>query len=117
MLHPRSVSAVKMDGKKVDSVTLNSVCVYFAFYIAIILIVFLLLALEPNFSIESNFSAAVSCVNNIGPGLDAVGPMSSYAAYSPFSKIVLSFAMLFGRLEIYPMLFALTPSTWTKKIR
>ena len=117
MLHPRSVSAVKMEGKKVETTTLNSVCVYFAFYIAIILLVFLLLSLEPNFSIESNFSAAVSCVNNIGPGLDAVGPMSSYAAYSPFSKILLSFAMLFGRLEIYPMLFALTPSTWTKKIR
>ena len=117
MLHPRSVSTVKMEGKKVETTTLNSVCVYFAFYIAIILLVFLLLSLEPNFSIESNFSAAVSCVNNIGPGLDAVGPMSSYAAYSPFSKILLSFAMLFGRLEIYPILFALTPSTWTKKIR
>ena len=117
MLHPRSVSTVKIDDKKVDTVTLNSVCVYFALYMIIILAVFLLLSFEPDFSIESNFSAAVSTVNNIGPGFDAIGPMSSYASYSGFSKIVLSFAMLFGRLEIYPLIFALTPSTWTRKIR
>ncbi|MBE6770128.1 MAG: TrkH family potassium uptake protein [Ruminococcaceae bacterium] len=117
MLHPRSVSTVKIDGKKVDSATLHSVCVYFAVYMVVLFLVFLLLSLETSFSFESNLSATIACFNNIGPGLGAVGPVGSYAAYSPFSKILLSLTMLFGRLEIYPLLFALTPSTWTKKIR
>ena len=79
-------------------------------FIAIVL----LISFEP-FNFETTFSAALSCFNNIGPGIGAVGPMGSFAEYSGFSKIVLSFAMLLGRLEIYPLLIALTPSTWTKK--
>lgn len=64
---------------------------------------------------ETNLSAAVSCFNNVGPGFASVGPACSYAGYSAFSKIVLSFVMLFGRLEIYPLLLILFPSTWFKK--
>ena len=67
------------------------------------------------FDIESNFSAAVSCFNNIGPGFGLVGPASNFAAYSGFSKIVLSFAMLLGRLELFPIIITLAPSTWIKK--
>ena len=67
------------------------------------------------FDLETNISAAVSCVNNIGPGFSAVGPASSYAMYSPFSKVVLSFAMLLGRLEIFPLILTFSPSTWVKK--
>ena len=85
-----------------------------AVYIICLFCVFLLISFEP-FGIETNFSAAVSCFNNIGPGLDAVGPASSYANYSAFSKIVLSFAMLLGRLEIFPLLLFFSPSTWRKK--
>ena len=70
--------------------------------------------LEPNFNIESNLSATVSCFNNIGPGLGLVGPVQSYTGYSNLSKFVLSMAMLLGRLEIFPLWFALSPSTWSK---
>ena len=77
-------------------------------------VVFLLISFD-NFDILTNFSAAAACFNNIGPGLSAVGPASNFADYSVFSKLVLSIAMLFGRLEIYPILFVLSPSAWSKK--
>ena len=80
----------------------------------LMILVIFLISFEP-FNFETTFSAALSCFNNIGPGIGAVGPMGNYADYTGFSKIILSFAMLFGRLEIYPLLIALTPSTWTKK--
>ncbi len=114
MIHPRSVASVKFEDKEVDENTQHSVTVYFALYFVCIIAVFLVLSFEP-FDIETNFSAAVSCFNNIGPGLAHVGPMGSYADYSPLSKLVLSFAMLLGRLEIYPLLISLIPSTWKKK--
>ena len=114
MIHPRSVSSVRIEGKKVDDTTLNGVNVYFALYMVIYFAVFLLLCLEP-FDFETNFTAVAACYNNIGPGFGAVGPMGSFSGYSAFSKIVLSATMLLGRLEIYPLLFALIPSTWTKK--
>ena len=81
---------------------------------------FLLLCLDPatanmNGALESNLSAVVSCFNNVGPALGFAGPSSSYANYSIFSKIILTLAMLLGRLEIYPMLLFLTPTTWLKK--
>ena len=114
MIHPRSVSAVRIEGKKVDDTTLNGVNVYFALYMVIYFAVFLLLCLEP-FDFETNFTAVAACYNNIGPGFGAVGPMGSFSGYSAFSKIVLSATMLLGRREIYPLLFALIPSTWTKK--
>lgn len=113
MLHPRSVNVVKFEEKAVSKTVLTNVAVYFAVYMLVMLSVFLLLSFE-NFGFETNFSAAVSCFNNIGPGLAEVGPTASYAAYSPFSKIVLSAAMLFGRLEIFPMLFLFSKSSWSK---
>ncbi len=114
MLHPRSVSTIKFEGKKVEDETLTSVANYFAIYMICFFLIFLVLCLE-SFDIETNFSATAACFNNIGPGLSLVGPTSSYAAYSPLSKIVLSFAMLLGRLEIFPLILALSPSTWSNK--
>lgn len=114
MLHPRSVNVIKFEGKKVDNPTLNSVGTYFALYIAGIMVTFLLICFEP-FDLETNLTAAISCFNNVGPGLSAIGPASSYAGYSDFSKIILSIAMLLGRLEIFPIWIALSPSTWSKK--
>ena len=113
MIHPRSVSTVKIEGKTIDDVTLNSVSTYFLLYILLFALIFLLLCLEP-FDFETNFSAVAACINNIGPGFGMVGPAGSFAAYSWLSKLGLSLAMLLGRLEIYPILFALIPSTWTK---
>ena len=114
MLHPRSVSVVRFEGKPLDDQTISSVSIYFVLYIAIILVVLLLISFEP-FNFETRFSSVLACFNNIGPGLGAVGPTCSFAEYTGFSKIVLSIAMLLGRLEIYPMLFALSPSVWVKK--
>ena len=114
LLHPRSVSVVRFEGKKVDEPVLKSVSAYTAVYIASFFVVFLLISFD-NFDILTNFSAAAACFNNIGPGLSAVGPASNFADYSVFSKLVLSIAMLFGRLEIYPVLFILSPSAWSKK--
>ncbi|HAB01363.1 MAG TPA: potassium transporter KefA [Ruminococcaceae bacterium] len=114
LLHPRSVSAVRFEGKALEKETLHGVTTYFAAYMFSILAVFLILSFEP-FELETNLTAAISCFNNVGPGLGAVGPMGSYADYSGFAKLVLSFAMLLGRLEIFPLLLACAPSTWTKK--
>ncbi len=116
LLHPRSVNSVRFEGKHVDGATLKSVSSYFAVYSFCMVVIFLVLSLEPApFDLETNLSATVSCFNNIGPGFGLVGPASSFAAYSPFSKIVLSLAMLMGRLEIYPLLLTLSPSTWKNK--
>ena len=114
MLHPRSVNVVKMDGRQIDDPILRNVGVYFAIYIVGILATFVVLSFEP-FNFETNFSAAVTCINNVGPGFSLVGPSMSFAEYSDISKIVLSFAMLLGRLEIFPLLISLSPSTWSKK--
>ncbi|MBE6587041.1 MAG: TrkH family potassium uptake protein [Ruminococcaceae bacterium] len=114
LLSPKSVNTVKIDGKQVDSSVLKNASNYFALYIFIFVIIFLLLSFEP-FSFETNFTATAACFNNVGPGLDAVGPASSFAAYSPFSKIVLSFAMLLGRLELFPMILLFSPRLWKTK--
>lgn len=114
MIHPRSVSSVRLDGRKMDDQILTGVGIYFALYMGIYFITFLLISFEP-FDFETRFSSVAACFNNVGPGFGAVGPMGSYADYTPFSKIVLSISMLLGRLEIYPLIFALMPSLWVKK--
>jgi len=115
LLHPRSVSSVRFEGKPVDQTTLISVGSYFALYIGLFAIFWFIVSFQPGFDGVSNFTAVAACYNNIGPGLNLVGPTLSYAEYTPFVKLVLSLAMLFGRLEIYPMLISLSPSTWIKK--
>ena len=114
LLHPRSVNTVKFEGKQVDGATVKSVSVYFALYMICMIAIYMVLVFD-KFDMETNLSATFACFNNIGPGLGAVGPTGSYAGYSPVSKIVLSFAMLLGRLEIYPLLLTLSPKTWLKK--
>lgn len=114
IVHPRSVGSVRFEGKKVDDQTLSGVGAYFVLYMMCIAAVFLFLSFEPS-SLETDLTAAVSCFNNVGPGLGGVGPAGSYAAYSDASTLVLSLAMLLGRLEIYPLLVVLSPSTWKKQ--
>ncbi len=114
MLHPRSVGVVHLDGKPVEPAAVAGLTTYLTLYMAILAFTVLLLSLEP-FDFETNFTAAVTCLNNVGPGLAGVGPASSFAAYSGFSKLVLSAAMLLGRLEILPIVIAFSPSVWTKK--
>lgn len=107
MLHPTSVRAVRFEGKQVDEQTLSSVTTYFALYMLCIFAVFVVLSFEP-FSIETNFSVAVSSFNNIGPGFGTAA--AHWADYSTVSKLVLSFSMLLGRLEIFPLLITLSPT-------
>jgi trk system potassium uptake protein TrkH len=114
MLHPRSVNSIQFESKQVEKSTVKSVSIYIVMYFVCLFAVFLLLCIEP-FDLETNFTAAVTCFNNVGPGFSGVGPMSNFAAYSPFSKILLSFAMLLGRLEIFPLIIAFTPYAWSKK--
>lgn len=114
MLHPRSVTVTRMDGKPVEEDTRKGVTMYFNIYMLGLFIIFLLLAVN-GFDIETTFSAAVTCFNNVGPGLGLAGPASNFAGFSVFSKWLLSFAMLLGRLEIWPILLTIYPATWMKR--
>ncbi len=116
LLHPRSVTKVRFEGKIVEESTLRSVGTYFAIYMVCFVAVFLLISVQP-FGIETNISAAASCFNNIGPGFDMVGPLSNFSIYNDFSTVVLSIAMLLGRLEIFPIIIAFSPTTWQRKHR
>lgn len=114
LLHPRSVSVIRFEGKRVDESTMTSLGSYLGIYTLFFCILVFILGFE-SFDLESNISVAASCINNIGPAFGVAGPASSYAMYSPFSKIVLSLTMLLGRLEIFPLIITLSPSTWVKK--
>ena len=114
MIHPRSVNSVRFEGKTLDKATLHSVSGYIVVYVIIFFAVMLVLSLEP-FNLETTFTATAACFNNIGPGLGAVGPMGSFAGFSDASTWTLSFTMLLGRLEIFPILLTFSPSTWMRK--
>ncbi|MBR2336524.1 MAG: TrkH family potassium uptake protein [Clostridia bacterium] len=114
VLHPRTASVIKDNGKRVDEATVNGVMSYLTVYVACLIAIFLIISFEP-FGLETNLSAVVACFNNVGPGLAGVGPASNFSIYTDFSTVVLTFAMLLGRLEIYPILLTLLPSTWLRK--
>jgi len=113
-LRPRSVTALKLEGKQLDSGVVAGVMAYMSIYTFIIVISIILLGLD-DFSYTSNFSAVITCVNNVGPGLGAVGPSRNFALYSDFSKIILSIDMLAGRLELIPIVMLLSPATWKRR--
>jgi len=114
MLHPRKVDVVRNNGTTVDEKILENTNAYLAAYVVIIFAVFLIISLD-GFSIGTNFSAVLCTFNNIGPGMEAVGPTCNFSAFSDLSKLVLSFAMLAGRLEIFPILVLFSKNTWTQK--
>ena len=118
VLHPRNANAVKFEGKILTDETLHGVTSYFGIYMLILAAVFVVLSFDKGnadfpLSVEANITAAVSCINNIGPAYGS--PASGYFMYNWASKIVLSFAMLIGRLEIYPILLTFAPTTWIKR--
>ena len=113
MVRPRSVSRVSMDGQRVSRETTSAVYTYFALYMLILLGCAFLISFD-GYDFATNFTAALSCMSNIGPGLSLVGPKGSFAIFSDFSKIVMAFTMLCGRLEIYAILILFMPSTWRK---
>ena len=110
-IHPRGVKTIKMDGKVLEKPVLTSIRVFMLTYIMIYVISMFLLSLN-NFDFETNFTAIAATFNNIGPGLAKVGPMANFNIYSYFSKLVLTFDMLAGRLELYPMLLLFCPGIW-----
>ncbi len=113
MLRPRSVAQVHIDGQLASEDMIQNAYSYLSAYCAIILLSMLLIARD-GFSLETNITAVLACLNNIGPGLDMVGPTGNFSHFSGFSKLVLSFDMLVGRLEIFPMLLLFVPSAWRK---
>ena len=110
-VHPKSVNTVKLDGHTVDESVLSGVLGFFFAYMLILLGAMLVVSLD-GFSFETNFTAVVATLSNIGPGLGMVGPVGNYAAFSDLSKLVLSMCMLIGRLEIFPILMLFAPSAW-----
>lgn len=115
MIHPRQVKKIRFEGKPVENDTVKGIFAYIVAYAFIFFASFLVIAVCGGQSIETTFSSVVSCINNIGPGLDKAGPMANFAFYSPVSKIVLSLDMLLGRLEIFPILMLFAPSVWSEK--
>ena len=114
VLHPRKVQVVRNNGQVVDEKVLDNANAYLAAYFIILFISILIVSID-NFSIGTNLTAVLACFNNIGPGLEAVGPTCNFSGYSVLSKLVLCFDMLAGRLEIFPILVLLSKSTWTNK--
>lgn len=114
MLRPHSVQVVSLNGKPVDSNVLRGLNVYMAAYLCILVVSFLVVSLDGN-SVLTNFSATLACFNNIGPGLDGVGPVNNYASLSILSKLTLTVDMLLGRLEIFPLIALCSPSLYRRK--
>ena len=114
IVHPRAVRKIKMDGRSVEHDTLRAVNVFVVAYAFIFFFSLLAIAWD-NFDFTTNFTAVAATLNNIGPGLEKVGPTANFASFSPFSKYVLMFDMLTGRLEIFPMLILLSPVTWKRR--
>ena len=131
LINPRYVPKAKFEGKTLEQQTINDVFAFFTLYFLLFLMVLLLLAFDPvngqvttivsdagTYEVKhgffSNFSAVLACISNVGPAFEAVGPYASYVGYSGFSKILLAFTMLLGRLEILPVLILFNRRTWKK---
>ena len=114
VMHPQRVQVVRVSGQVVSEKVLDNCNAYLAAYVIIAIVSFAILSLD-GFSITTNLSAMLSCFNNIGPGLELVGPTSSFAAYGTLSKLVLILDMLAGRLEIFPILVLFSRNTWINR--
>lgn len=131
LINPRYVPKAKFEGKLLEEKTINDVFAFITLYFFLLIVGSLLLSLDPingqtvtivsdagTYTVEhgflSNFSAMISCLSNIGPAFEAVGPYANFAGYSPVSKIILTLSMMIGRLEILPVLILFNPKTWKK---
>lgn len=119
-LHPKQVKKISMDGRVVEHEVVRNTNAFIIIYILLFTVSMLLVTLDPataqvsENALVTNFTATLATLNNIGPGLDAVGPIGSFAFYHPLSKLVFIFNMLAGRLELFPMLILFHPATWKK---
>ena len=131
LISPRYVPKAKFEGRPLEERTINDVFAFITLYFFLFILAIYLLSFDPvngqivtivsdagTYEVQhgffSNFSAALACISNIGPAFEAVGPYSSFAGYSAFSKIVLTLTMMLGRLEILPVLILFSPRTWKK---
>lgn len=114
LAHPKSVGIIRIGGKKVSSDVLRTIYIYFIAYVGILIGSVVLVSLD-NFDFETTFSAVLTTLGNVGPGMAKVGPMGNFAEFSPLSKLILCFDMLAGRLEIFPFLVLFTAPAWRRK--
>ena len=112
-IHPNSVRKIKVDGRQLEHSVLRATNVFLCTYLFVFVFSFLIITLD-NFDLETSFTAVAATLNNIGPGLSKVGPSANFAGMSYLSKIVLTFDMIAGRLELFPVLILFTRSTWKK---
>ncbi len=115
-LHPRTVKKIRLEDKVVEHATLRSINTFMMAYVVIFFGSVLLISLD-GFDFTTNFTAVTATLNNIGPGLSQVGPASNFAAYSDFSKYIICFDMLAGRLEVFPILMLINPYLWKESFR
>ena len=126
LINPKRVKKITIDKRPVSSEVVRSVNAFIVTFFVIFSASILLLSFDPyvyslptgaksGSELLTNFTAVTACINNIGPGLDMVGPYGGYAFFSPFSKLVLIFDMLAGRLELFPMMILFVPATWKRK--
>lgn len=114
MLHPRAVVTVRSEGKPVEAEVIRGTSSYMVVYIMLFTVSMFFLEMVEECDLVTGFTAVSACLNNVGPGLGEVGPAGNFAMMTPFSKYLLSFDMLAGRLEIFPLLMLFAPSTWKR---
>lgn len=113
IVHPRSVNIIKLEGQRVSDETIQGTTGYFITYVMLLFGSFILVSID-NYDFTTSITAVITTLGNVGPGLSLVGPVENFSLFSDFSKIVLSLDMLFGRLEIFPMIMLFSPSIWRK---
>ena len=113
IIHPRAVSVVRLDGAPLPERTLHTTQCYFIINLSLVFGMAVVVGLD-NFSFTTTLTSVITCISNVGPGLDMVGPMGNFSQFSVLSKLTLSFAMVLGRLEMYPILVLFSRSAWKR---
>ena len=113
LIHPKQVKKIKIDGHPIEHEVVRSVNVYMVGFVLVFAVSMVVLSFD-EMDLITNFTAVASAMNNVGPGLDLVGPASNFSVFSEPVKIVLIFDMLAGRLELFPILLLFSPTTWKK---
>lgn len=114
MINPRKVELIKDSGQIVDDEVVKGAEIFIILYVALLFFVTFVISFD-GFDLVTNFTATLSCISNVGPGLNVVGPTGNFAGFSNFSKFVLSLTMITGRLELFPMIALFAPRTWRTK--
>ena len=120
LVRPRKVETIYMDGRPLADSTIDTVSGYLVVYILVFIVCTFLISIYnpniPNLDLETSFTASLTCINNVGPGLGAiVGPAGNFASFSNFSKLILTIEMIAGRLELFPILLLFSPNMWRKR--